>query len=253
MKPATPLKSSFCYIIATLLAFAKVDSFHLYSKQVFSTKQFATSNEEGEKDVAALRSITFSDLSGEQEPQLLCNFLMELGACSTSIIDADRGTSYETPLFDEFDMKTMTRTAVTTHVWTNCHVSAYFPASTDLQWIMEIVSETFDDLPKYDVTNVENKDWVLHVQQSWSPIVLPPFCLRFPWHTDEVVKKALQESHVESAVDIQLQGGIAFGTGEHPTTQLCMNWISSICNDDASTNDADVNLVMDYGGTFHLV
>ena len=54
-------------------------------------------------------------------------------------------------------------------------------------------------MPKYDVTNVENKDWVLHVQQSWSPIVLPPFCLRFPWHTDDVVKKALEESQVESA------------------------------------------------------
>lgn len=236
-----------CILLTLLVACRNVKSFQLPpSFQAKTTKQLqATTEEVEDKDVAALRSMTFSNLSEEQEPQLLCNFLMELGACSTSIIDADRGTCNETPLFDEFDAESMTRTAVTTHVWDNCHVSAHFPASTDLQWIMDIVQETFEDLPKYKVTNVENKDWVLHVQQSWEPIVLPPFCLRFPWHTDQVVQKKLQESKVKSAVEILLQGGIAFGTGEHPTTQLCMNWISSICQE--STTKDDVNLIMDYG------
>ena len=158
-----------CILLTLLVACRNVKSFQVPpSFQAKTTKQLqATTEEVEDKDVAALRSMTFSNLSEEQEPQLLCNFLMELGACSTSIIDADRGTCNETPLFDEFDAESMTRTAVTTHVWDNCHVSAHFPASTDLQWIMDIVQETFEDLPKYKVTNVENKDWVLHVQQSW--------------------------------------------------------------------------------------
>eukprot|EP00980_Cylindrotheca_fusiformis_P008105 scaffold1727_cov133-Cylindrotheca_fusiformis.AAC.8 len=195
-------------------------------------------------DAAALRSIRFSGLQEDQEPQLLCNFLMELGACSTSITDADRGTCNEQALFDEYDTGSMTRTAVATHVWNNSDVSAHFPASTDLQWIMDIVKESFENLPMYTVTPVENMDWVLYVQKSWEPIVLPPFCLRFPWHTDELVQKKLKETNVENAVEIQLQGGIAFGTGEHPTTQLCLNWISDVVG---RVNKDDIKLIMDYG------
>jgi ribosomal protein L11 methyltransferase len=201
-----------------------------------------------ETNAASLRSITFSNLQKAQEPQLLCNFLMELGACSTSIVDADRGTDQEIAIFDEYtDLESMTRTAVTTHVWDHCDVSAHFAASADLQWIMDIVQETFEDLPQYSVRQVENKDWVLHVQQSWKPIVLRPFVLRFPWHTDELVQEALDasssghpnNSNKDAVVELELQGGIAFGTGEHPTTQLCLNWIAQVAQKDM--------LLMDYG------
>jgi ribosomal protein L11 methyltransferase len=195
---------------------------------------------------ADLRSVTFSNIEKDQEPQILCNFLMELGACSTSITDVDVGTDQESPLFDEFDTITMTRTAPTTQVWEHCHVTAHFPASISLEWIMEIVQDSFPDLPRYDkVTNVEDRDWVLHVQKSWKPIVLPPFVLRFPWHTDSVVEDAIrlhQESgknFSEAMVQLELQGGIAFGTGEHPTTQLCLEFIRNAVRPGM--------LIMDYG------
>ncbi|KAL3925803.1 MAG: hypothetical protein SGILL_000151 [Bacillariaceae sp.] len=179
---------------------------------------------------------------------------MELGAASTSITDADFGTENETPLFDEFDTASMTRTAVTTHVWDCCNVTAFFPQSTSLEWIMEIVQDSFPDLPKYDqVTNVEDKDWVLHVQQSWKPIVLPPFVLRFPWHSDDVVQEAIQSQKQQeigendngrssinkNMVELELQGGIAFGTGEHPTTQLCLEFVNDVVKPKM--------LLMDYG------
>lgn len=221
----------------------------------------ATQEDEAESveisDAASLRSVTFSNILKDQEPQLLCNFLMELGACSTCIVDADRGTTDEQAIFDEFDAASMTRTAVTTHSWNNCHVSAHFPASTSLDWIMEIVQDSFPNLPRYDtVTKVEDKDWVLHVQKSWKPIVLPPFVLRFPWHTDETVKEALAKKKgleedsendegdvgidMDDAVELELQGGVAFGTGEHPTTQLCLEFIHN------AVRKPDM-LVMDYG------
>lgn len=240
-------------VAAYFLLLLRVDSFQIPSKAVplrFTAVLRESANEIEEQgtassgDAASIRSMTFSGLREDQEPQLLCNFLMELGACSTSIVDADRGTCNEQAIFDEFDTGSMTRTAVTTHVWNNCDVSAHFPASTDLQWIMDIVQDSFENLPKYTVAQVENKDWLLHVQQSWEPIVLPPFCLRFPWHTDELVQKKLKESNVDNAVEIQLQGGIAFGTGEHPTTQLCLTWISNIVD---PRNNQDIKLVMDYG------
>mmetsp|Transcript_25115 Transcript_25115/g.59272 ORF Transcript_25115/g.59272 Transcript_25115/m.59272 type:complete len:453 (-) Transcript_25115:14-1372(-) len=199
-------------------------------------------------DVASLRSVTFSNIMKDQEPQLLCNFLMELGAASTCIVDADRGTTDEKAIFDEFDETSMTRTAVTTHSWNNCDVSAHFPASVSLDWIMEIVQDTFPNLPRYNnVTIVEDKDWVLHVQQSWKPIILPPFVLRFPWHTDELVAEALAEKNnndgevsMDETVELDLQGGIAFGTGEHPTTQLCLEFIHDVVR-------RPKMLVMDYG------
>jgi ribosomal protein L11 methyltransferase len=169
---------------------------------------------------------------------------MELGACSTSITDADIGTDDEMPLFDEFDTAIMARTAATTHVWNHCNVIAHFPASISLDWIMEIVQDAFPNLPKYDtVTKVDDKDWVLHVQKSWKPIVLPPFILKFPWHKDDDITEALQLAKTiddDSFVTLELQGGIAFGTGEHPTTKLCLEFVSN-------TATQPNMLIMDYG------
>ena len=166
-------------------------------------------------------------------------------------MDAERGTPDEQAIFDEFDVASMTRTAVTTQNWNNCDVSAHFPASTSLDWIMEIVQDTFPNLPRYNsVEKVEDKDWVLHVQKSWEPIVLPPFVLRFPWHNEETVKEALAAKttnddgddgiDIENTVQLELQGGIAFGTGEHPTTQLCLEFIQNV------VRKPDM-LIMDYG------
>jgi ribosomal protein L11 methyltransferase len=212
---------------------------------VSPTEDFETATPGNDGGASALRAMTFSNLRKDQEPQLLCNFLMELGACSTSITDADYGTDGESPIFDEFDSANRLRaTAVRNHAWEHCNLSAHFPASTDLTWIMELVEDAFPDLPKYQVVQVENKDWVLHVQKAWKPIVLKPFVLRFPWHTDQMVQEALDVagSTSETAIELKLEGGIAFGTGEHPTTQLCMGWIANVLE-----SSEPVTKVMDYG------
>lgn len=196
-------------------------------------------------DVAGLRSLTFSDFRRDQEPHMLCNFLMELGACSTSIVDAERGTDREVAIFGEPSLTGGSAAKDDYHrqAWNRCHVSAHFPASTSIEWIMEIVQEAFPNMPRYDgVTRVEDRDWVLHVQQSWTPIVVPPFVLRFPWHTDDAVAEAVAghrrrgdggtgETAAAAAaappllVELELQGGVAFGTGEHPTTQMCLEFV----------------------------
>jgi ribosomal protein L11 methylase PrmA len=257
-------------------------------------------------DVAGLRSLTFSNLPRDQEPQLLCNLLMELGATSTSIVDAERGTDREVAIFGEpncyrrlggADASAAAAAATNNNTaaaegastttehnnsnnnavgWNLCHVSAHFSDSASIEWIMEIVRETFPNMPPYSsVTKVEDKDWVLHVQQSWKPIVVPPFVLRFPWHTDDAVAEALRggrhhhnvdSQHDEAAagvapvedgtqtttsttaagremVELHLQGGVAFGTGEHPTTQLCLEFVSEA----VARRRGNVVRVMDYG------
>ena len=65
--------------------------------------------------------------------------------------------------------------------------------------------------------------------------------MTFPWHTNQLVQEALEaaDNIPEEPVELKLQGGIAFGTGEHPTTQLCLEWVSRISKPNM--------LLMDYG------
>ena len=89
------------------------------------------------------------------------------------------------------------------------------------------------------------------------------FVLRFPWHTDEDVDEAVDraaaaENHDDvggndetlSAPEyatITLQGGIAFGTGEHPTTRLCLGFLKDVLSANADSDDIDVKRILDYG------
>jgi ribosomal protein L11 methyltransferase len=220
----------------------------------------ASSTSDGDS-ASALRSVTFVNLSKDQEPQLLCDFLMELGACSASIVDADRDTPSEQAIYMEPSIDEdingdstfpaaaaaiLTDAAVGRNVWERCNVTAHFAASTDLSFVGNMVREALDlQLDFSSVETVPDRDWVIHVQQSWKPIVVgTKLVLRFPWHTDEDVREVLgvENENQKHVVELQLQGGVAFGTGEHPTTKLCLEWIQRLIQQDESI----VNF-MDYG------
>jgi ribosomal protein L11 methyltransferase len=140
----------------------------------------------------------------------------------------------------------LTEVAVGRNVWKRCNVTAHFPASTDLPFVANMVKEALGlPLDFASVETVPDRDWVVHVQQSWKPIVVGTnLVLRFPWHTDEDVREVLgiEDDSQKNVVELQLQGGIAFGTGEHPTTQLCLEWVQRVIQQDKSI----VNF-MDYG------
>ena len=203
---------------------------------------------------------------------------MEIGACSVSITDSDKDTDNEDPLFDEPSLTSCSNDekwaieipdlAAGKNLWKRCDVSAHFPSSVDVSSIVDSVRYTFHcpSNPRYKVDDVPDLDWIQHVQESWSPIVTrdSKFVLRFPWHDDQMVMKACQESERTKMQDIMqrqfssgvkregavvnflgvddvgnsvgaagnreyvqvaLEGGIAFGTGEHPTTRLCLDFV----------------------------
>lgn len=210
-----------------------------------------------ESIAATLRSVTFCNVPKSEEPELLCDFLMEVGACSTAIIDADRGTELEQPLFGE----PVTASDPWTDslqwaapIWNRCNVTAHFPSSVDLSGVVDLIGDVFPEqfpLEDYRVDQVPNKNWVIHVQQSWTPITIGPFILRFPWHTKQDIEKAVRNDDSDNdykddeRVELSLQGGIAFGTGEHPTTQLCLEWIHREVNELLLSEESIT--ILDYG------
>eukprot|EP00569_Conticribra_weissflogii_P020862 CAMPEP_0171428104 /NCGR_PEP_ID=MMETSP0881-20121228/5033_1 /TAXON_ID=67004 /ORGANISM="Thalassiosira weissflogii, Strain CCMP1336" /LENGTH=539 /DNA_ID=CAMNT_0011947855 /DNA_START=59 /DNA_END=1678 /DNA_ORIENTATION=- len=291
-------------------------------------------DDEDESAPWVLRQITFLGLSApdtddngqviEKEDgaaldvQNLSDFLMDIGACSVSITDADAETEEEDPLFDEPSLTTCVNdldddemsekelnewavvindVAAGRNIWKRCDVTAHFPSSMfDVSSIVDSIRYTFHcpSNPRYKVDNVPDRDWIKHVQESWTPIVTreSKFVLRFPWHEDKLVMQACQNMerekmqeamakqfssgvkregavvHFESNEDdpmtgvidllakqktreyvqIQLEGGIAFGTGEHPTTQLCLDWVRDKVEEQLENDygDNSINFI-DYG------
>lgn len=195
---------------------------------------------------SALRSMTFARLSRDQQPQLLCDFLMEIGACSTSLTDADVGTDREQAIYQEPGYYPWDPADVVSGdplglpVWKSANVQAHFASSASLEWIAALVEDTFQIPLEYStVDDLPDRDWVIHVQQSWKPILVHGIVLRFPWHSDEDVYAITGGN---ARVELQLEGGIAFGTGEHPTTQLCLGWVQDVLN-----SGKVIQHFMDYG------
>jgi ribosomal protein L11 methyltransferase len=234
-----------------------------------ATAATTSSQADAAAESSLLQAITFCNLDRDQEPQLLCDFLMEIGACATSIVDADRDTEREVPWFDErLQQEPLLVASVNNDlanqddpwgglsrfqqsqigVWPRCNVTAHFPASTDLSQVMQLVQESlqisFSDT--FSIERVPQRDWIVYVQQSWKPIVISKLILRFPWHTDDDVSQAVANAGEHSVdhrmVQLQLEGGIAFGTGEHPTTQLCLEYIQHLIEVDDS-----IHTILDYG------
>jgi len=211
-----------------------------------------------ENDVARLSAVTFSGLARHQEPSDFCDYLIELGACSATITDANKGTDSERPLFGDPSVHPIDVSeaweSTRVGIWDSCNVVAHFPASYNLENILLLNDETMrevffpdcgEDL-RFDVSVVEDRDWVVHVQQNWKPLAIDnKFVLVFPWHDDQDVKEAVKPHSPADFLELRLQGGIAFGTGEHATTQLCLSWIYRTVTQLLQTNRP--LSVLDYG------
>ncbi|MFM9882412.1 MAG: 50S ribosomal protein L11 methyltransferase [Burkholderiales bacterium] len=152
--------------------------------------------------------------------------LMESGALAVTIEDASAGTVNEQPRYGEpaFDQ--------TGNPWRNSRVSALFDADVDVDRALTLAAAACK-LPATIARNVEiieDKDWVRHTQAQFDPIHISDRIWIVPsWHDDP-------DPH---AINIKLDPGLAFGTGGHPTTQLCVAWLEQRMSAGAS--------VIDYG------
>lgn len=155
---------------------------------------------------------------------LISDTLMELGALSAIIEDANAETIDEQPIFGEPGDPPP-------GIWQQNLVSALFDQGVDVdQIIADLQLQTELSNLQYSTETIQEQDWVRATQSQFDPIRITDNLWIVPtWHS----------SPNPDALNIVLDPGLAFGTGSHPTTHLCLAWLTQ-------TVSAQ-NSVLDYG------
>jgi ribosomal protein L11 methyltransferase len=159
-----------------------------------------------------------------QNADLLSDALMEIGALSVSIEDANAETLDEQPIFGEPGDPPP-------GIWNENIVTALFNDDINLPQIIRTLEEAtgYQNL-KYTSESVAEQDWVRATQSQFDPIKITDKLWIVPtWH----------DAPNPDALNIVLDPGLAFGTGSHPTTHLCLAWLTDVI--------APSHHVLDYG------
>ena len=137
--------------------------------------------------------------------------LMALGAISVNVEDALEGTDAEKPIFGE--------PGASTGLWDQCKLTALFLPNADVAAIAgEAASALGFATPALRVEPLEDVDWVQQNRDQFQPIKISDQVWIVPtWHS-------APDAH---AINIALDPGAAFGTGSHPTTRLCLQWLEA--------------------------
>ncbi|MDD4881954.1 MAG: 50S ribosomal protein L11 methyltransferase [Gallionellaceae bacterium] len=141
--------------------------------------------------------------------EALSDALIEAGALSVAIEDRDAGTEAEAAQFGEpglADPKS----------WQHNWLVALLEAGTDVPVLIAGLGLPADS--EYQVETVEEQDWVRLTQSQFDPIPISGRLWIVPsWH----------QAPDPDAITIVLDPGLAFGTGSHPTTRLCLKWLEA--------------------------
>ena len=145
--------------------------------------------------------------------EALSDALMEHGALSVDLLDADADTPDEQAIFGEPGEPPP-------GVWQHNRVSALFDADRDVAEILRLAAQDagLTELPSHRIEALNDQDWVRLTQSQFEPIPISDRLWIVPtWHTPSN----------PDAINIVLDPGLAFGTGSHPTTRLCLRWLDS--------------------------
>lgn len=159
-------------------------------------------------------------VDGDQA-EVVSDALMAAGALSVAIEDRDVGTPGEQAQFGEPGLDDP-------RAWQHNWLVALLNADVDVAELLAGLA--LPDKTEYQVEVVEEQDWVRLTQAQFDPIRISDRLWIVPsWHT----------SPDPGAISIILDPGLAFGTGSHPTTRLCLAWLDAQLNVNES--------VLDYG------
>jgi ribosomal protein L11 methyltransferase len=155
---------------------------------------------------------------------LISDTLMSQGALSAIIEDANADTLDEQPIFGEPGDPPP-------GIWQQNLVSALFDEGVNITKVMaDLEHETKLSNLQYSTEIIQEQDWVRATQSQFEPIKITDHLWIVPtWHS----------APNSDAINIVLDPGLAFGTGSHPTTHLCLQWLTET----VSKQDS----VLDYG------
>ncbi|NBQ22528.1 MAG: 50S ribosomal protein L11 methyltransferase, partial [Synechococcaceae bacterium WB6_3B_236] len=171
-------------------------------------------------DSEASAPLSWQELSFEiplQMVELWSDALLEAGALSVDAQDADADSLDEVPLYGEPGL------TPPAPGWERTRLTALLSADCNPQAMLtEVASAIGSPQPgPYSIRVIAEQDWVRLTQSQFEPIPIGERLLIAPsWHAEAAQKPANQ-----SRICIELDPGLAFGTGSHPTTHLCLEWL----------------------------
>lgn len=169
-------------------------------------------------------------LAAEAQVENVCDALIELDALSVSVEDADADTPAEEALWGEPGMP------IERAAWQRSRLKALFPteaAATEAATLV-LAQDWATDVHVASIQPLLEQDWVRLTQSQFAPVeITPSFWIVPSWH----------EPPPQARQIIRLDPGLAFGTGTHPTTHMCLSWIAHRSAD----LSARWTRVLDYG------
>ncbi|MFT4653518.1 MAG: ribosomal protein L11 methyltransferase [Patiriisocius sp.] len=142
------------------------------------------------------------------QAEALGELLTELDAQAVTFLDAK-----DTPMYEPKPGEVL--------LWPDTQVIGLYAAQDDLTGVTKAILEAFDfiDATEIIIDPLEDKNWEREWMENFHPMKFGRRLWICPsWHEIPDI----------TAVNIMLDPGLAFGTGTHPTTRLCLQWLDSI-------------------------
>ncbi len=145
----------------------------------------------------------------------LSDILTQAGAVSVTLQDAHDDPIFEPP-------------PGSTPLWKELLLTGLFEADIQVDSVLNYIRSQFGELPTYTFNPLEDKDWIRAWMDDFKPMQFGQRVWICPtWLTPPDPE----------AVNILLDPGLAFGTGTHPTTSLCLQWLDQHFNQPVETID----------------
>ncbi len=152
----------------------------------------------------------------EANADAISDALMDLGALSASIEDAFAETAHEQAIFGEPSSAEIQYAPP--GVWQQSLVTSMWNNDVNIEAVIAQLKQNCHlKTVKYTLETLAEQDWVRATQAQFDPICITPNLWIVPtWH----------DAPESTAINIVLDPGLAFGTGSHPTTHLCLEWLT---------------------------
>jgi ribosomal protein L11 methyltransferase len=148
--------------------------------------------------------------------------LEDVGALAVTLLDADADSGNEHAILEPGVGETP--------LWDEITLSALFPGDADALLLLAAL-DAFD--PALDWTRahfraVDDQDWERAWMDQYAPLAFGARTFIVPWNHALPV-----EAGAADAAVVRLDPGLAFGSGTHPTTSLCLQWLDALAGEDA--------------------